>query len=352
MKSKILFFLMNGVGGCERITITISNFFNTEDYDIKYVLVQNGDDAICHFMKPNIPIIRMPRKRIYFSTFHIYKLLKKERPQIVFCASPAINARLIIAAKLCGDIRVVVRNSNMFSFERKDVQVLVKLTYPFADKIILQQNEMKADLLKRVSTIKPEKAITLHNPIDIEHIKKGITAPNPFPEEDNINYLWVARFAYEKAQDILVRAFSLVHKKQSNAHLWLIGRYNPENEFASSVVIYVKNNGLEDFVHFVGHDDNPYKWMKHCDCFVLPSRFEGLPNVLIEAMYLGRPVVASRCLKIIDEMVVEGQNGYTCEVGDEESLAGKMIESTNLKKCTMIYQPASKEDFIDNIIGK
>ena len=351
MKRKILFFLMNGVGGAERITITIAKFFDTNNYDIKCVLVQKGDDEIIKFIPQNIPILSIPCRHIYMSTLSIKKLLKKEKPNIVFCSSPAINARLIIAAKLCGNIRVVVRNSNMFSFERKDVQVLVKLTYPFADKIILQQDEMKADFLKRVSTIKPEKAITLYNPIDIEHIKKGITAPNPFPEKDNINYLWVARFAYEKAQDILVRAFSLVHKKQSNAHLWLIGRYNPENEFASSVVTYVKNNGLEDFVHFVGHDDNPYKWMKHCDCFVLPSRNEGLPNVMLEAMYLERPVVASRCLKIINDLIIEGENGYSVGVGDIENLASYMLKAVKIKKCHMIYNASSKEDFIKTIVG-
>ena len=351
MKRKILFFLMNGVGGAERITITIAKFFDTNNYDIKCVLVQKGDDEIIKFIPQNIPILSIPCRHIYMSTLSIKKLLKKEKPNIVFCSSPAINARLIRAAKLCGNIRVVVRNSNMFSFERKDVQVLVKLTYPFADKIILQQDEMKADFLKRVSTIKPEKAITLYNPIDIEHIKKGITAPNPFPEKDNINYLWVARFAYEKAQDILVRAFSLVHKKQSNAHLWLIGRYNPENEFASSVVTYVKNNGLEDFVHFVGHDDNPYKWMKHCDCFVLPSRNEGLPNVMLEAMYLERPVVASRCLKIINDLIIEGENGYSVGVGDIENLASYMLKAVKIKKCHMIYNASSKEDFIKTIVG-
>ena len=99
MKTKILFFLINGVGGAERITVTISNFFDNTKYDIKYVVVQNGDDAICKFINPNAPIIKMPRRRVYFSTVPIYKLLKREKPQAVFCASPAINARLIIAAK-------------------------------------------------------------------------------------------------------------------------------------------------------------------------------------------------------------------------------------------------------------
>lgn len=352
MREKILFFLMNGVGGCERITVTISNYFDLSKYDIKYVLVQNGDDAICHFMNPDLPIIRLPRRRIYLSTYPIYKILKKERPQVVFCASPAINARLIIAAKMLGGIRVVVRNSNMYSFERKDVRLLMKMTYLFADKIILQQDEMREDLLTRMPRLRQEQLVTLHNPIDKRHITEGMKAPNPYYlYKDNINYLWVARFAHEKAQDVLVRAFKTVHRQQPEAHLWLVGRYNPDNAFASSVLSYVKDNELGEYVHFVGHDDNPYKWMRYCSCFVLPSRFEGLPNVLIEAMYLGRPVVATRCLKIIREMVEEGQNGYTCEVNDAEELASKMMKAVDLRNCKMIYKPAREEDFINQIIG-
>ena len=352
MKPKILFFLMNGVGGAERMTITISNFFDRNNYDIKYVLVQDGDDKVLQFISPEYPVINMPRKRIYLSTWPIYKLLKQERPDIVFCASPAINARLIIAAKMVGGIRVVVRNSNMFNFERRDVQWLMKKTYRFADKIILQQDEMREDLHRRIPGLPREKTITLHNPIDLIHINKGIKAPNPYPKEEAVNYLWVARFAHEKAQDVLVEAFCLVKKCRPTAHLWLVGRYNDSSEIMVSIKKFVKENNLDEYVHFVGYDDNPYKWMKHCDCFVLPSRKEGLPNALIEAMYLERPVVATRCLEIIDDIVQEGLNGYTCEVGDVDALANGMIEAIKLKNCKMTYQPASREDFINNIIGK
>ena len=265
MKRKILFFLINGVGGAERMTITLSNFFEKEDYEIKYVLVQKGDDTICHFINPDKNIIKMPRKRVYLSTWPIYKLLKREKPNVVFCASPAINARLIIAAKLVGGIRVVVRNSNMFSFERKDVQLLMKLTYRFADKIILQQNEMREELHRRIPSLSKEKTITLFNPIDFIHINEGVKAPCPYPKTDIINYLWVARFAHEKAQDVLVEAFSKVKAKIKNAHLWLVGRCNDNDEFVILIKEYVKDNDLSDCVHFVGYDNNPYKWMKYCD---------------------------------------------------------------------------------------
>lgn len=351
MKPKVLFFLLNGVGGAERITITISNLFDTSIYDIKYVIVQDGDDKICQFINPELPIIMMPRRRIYLSTFPIYELLKKEKPQIVFCASPAINTRLILAARIVGDIRVVVRNSNMFSFERKDVQLLMKLTYRFADKIILQQDEMREELHKRIPSLPREKTITLLNPIDTDHIEEGVKAPNPFPKEESVNYLWVARFAHEKAQDVLVKAFTIVKSKISSAHLWFVGKESDSEEFVTIIKNDIKNLGLENCVHFMGYDSNPYKWMKHCDCFVLPSRKEGLPNVLIEAMYLGRPVVATRCLDIISDMVKNGVNGYTCSVESPAELADGMIKAILLKDCKMVYKPSTKEDIIKAIAG-
>ena len=121
-------------------------------------------------------------------------------------------------------------------------------------------------------------------------------------------------------------------------------------DFTKSIITYIKNVCLDEYVHLVGYDSNPYRWMKYCDCFVLPSRFEGLPNALLEAMYLGRPVVAFRCLKIISNMICEGKNGYTCEIENPKELAKMMLEAVKLKNCNLIYKPASKEDFIKNII--
>lgn len=70
---------------------------------------------------------------------------------------------------------------------------------------------------------------------------------------------------------------------------------------------------------------------KNANCFVLPSRVEGLPNSLVDAMFLCRPVVATRCIPMIERMVEEGVNGYTVPVGDIELMADAMIKAINLK---------------------
>ena len=84
--------------------------------------------------------------------------------------------------------------------------------------------------------------------------------------------------------------------------------------------------------------------MKNSDCFVFPSRAEGLPNALIEASYLGVPCVATRCLTIVDEIIKDGQNGCVVNVDDVEAFAKAMLKAVKLKNCKMIYKSGTTED--------
>ena len=86
--------------------------------------------------------------------------------------------------------------------------------------------------------------------------------------------------------------------------------------------------------------------MNHADCFVMPSRLEGLPNALIDAMYLGKPVVATRCIPIIERIVRNSYNGIVVEPDNVEALAEGMRKATLLKDTRMIYQPATGRDFV------
>ena len=108
----------------------------------------------------------------------------------------------------------------------------------------------------------------------------------------------------------------------------------------------VAGANLDNYLHIVGFDPNPYKWIYNCDCFVLPSRLEGLPNALVEAMYLKKPVVATTCIEIIKRMVEDGYNGYLVPSEDTDAMADAMVKALNLKNFTMTYSPSKPEDFI------
>lgn len=228
---KVLFITTAAVGGAERVTISISKLLDKSRFDISIGVVDAEVHQIEHFIPKDFNIYNVNFRNPYnWGTFKLFKLLKQVKPDVVFCASPAINVRLIIAAKILGNIKIVVRNSNIFSTERFDVRLLMKLTYRFADKIILQQKEMLEELQREV-TLPRKTAIALQNPIDKDCIREKIKVPSPYPSNGQTNYVWTARFAYPKGQDVLVKAFSLIRKKINTAHLYLVGRYDENDNF-------------------------------------------------------------------------------------------------------------------------
>ncbi|MBQ8453736.1 MAG: glycosyltransferase [Bacteroidaceae bacterium] len=347
-KKKVLFFLPPTVGGAERMTVTIAKMLPQDEFEVKFVVVGRSLGDIVKFIPKNYPIRLLHIKRIrYGGTIRILNAVRKEKPDIVFSSLLYLNVRLIIASRFC-KVKVIVRNNIDLSRTPRKINILlVRLTYKWADKVIAQQEEMHDEVIS-FTNLPNEKVVTLHNPIDTTYIEDCLRTTNPFPQEakDQYKYIWAARFSSQKGQDLIVRAFEKVHQERPDAHLYLLGKYDNDSTYFQSVKDFVESNQVQDYVHFVGFDCNPYRWIKHADCYVMPSRFEGLPNSLIDAMYLGKPVVATRCIPVIDRIVKNGYNGIVVESENIEALAEGMKKAPLLKDFEMTYHPATKEDFI------
>lgn len=344
-KRKILFFLPNSVGGAERVTITIAKMLDVEKYDVKFVVVGRSLGDIVKFIPENYDTKLLHVINIWdFAICKMVRLLKKERPQVVFSSFRYLNVRVIAASNMVGGIKTVVRNENTLRTLNMLNYYLVKCSYPKADIVVAQQEEMRKEIIAEIK-LPDDKVVVLHNPIDIETInKKLINSTNPYPKVEGIKYVWVGRVSYLKGQDILIKALSIVHKKDGNSHLYFVGQYSENDNYYRAICNEIINLGLQGFVHFVGYTDNPYAWMKYADCFVLPSRIEGLPNSLIEAMYIGKPVVATTCIPVIERIVGDGINGLLVKSEDYEAMANAMQSALYLKMGQLHYQPASYMD--------
>lgn len=346
MKKKVLFFTHSATGGAERITVTIGKMLPKDEYEVKFVLIDKTKGSIANFIPDSYDVKYILYPNIWCGvTPRIIKLLRKEKPYAVFSTSMEISARVLLAARLVGNIKTVIRNCNYFSTIRWDQLLLCRGTYKYADWIIAQQEEMKEDILKHITDVCPDNILPLHNPLDIETIEAKSSAPSPYPDDDSIKYVWVARFHKSKGQDILAKAFVKVAKQNEKTHLYFVGKEDTQG-FSQQVHQIVEEGGVADRVHFVGFDTNPYRWVKYCDCFVLPSRIEGLPNALIEAQYLHRPAVAATCIPIIKRIIKDGVTGYTVPTEDSDAMAEAMLKAPALGNINMVYEGAKKEDFI------
>lgn len=343
-KSKVLLFLFGGVGGAERMTVNIGKMLPRDRYEVKFVVCGRFTD-ILKFIPSDYDVIRIPWHNIHvFPRLRMGYVMLKERPDFVFSSVAMLNILLLQTASFL-KIRCIVRNDNMVNYVGAKMQKKMARTYKNAYRVIAQQEEMQQDLIKLIGT-NENHVECLHNPLDINNILPKLDEPSPYPNDDSINYLWVANYLESKGHDILTEAFKIVHSRNPKTHLYFVGKIGETLPNYIKTKELVAKAGLEEYVHFVGHQVNPYKWMKYCDCFVLPSRIEGLPNVLLEAMYLKRPVVATVCIPVIDRMVEEGVNGYKVLPEQPEAMADAMEKALNLKDCKMTFPLASAKDFI------
>ncbi|MBS4200617.1 CDP-glycerol glycerophosphotransferase family protein [Bacillus sp. FJAT-49732] len=109
------------------------------------------------------------------------------------------------------------------------------------------------------------------------------------PSSENINFVTMGRLSPEKGQDNLIKAFARFHKNRPNSKLYLLG----EGALKKQLQSLIHENNLNHSVFLLGQVENPFSFLKKCDCFVLSSHYEGQPMVLLEAMTLGMNIIAT-----------------------------------------------------------
>lgn len=343
-KVKVLFFLFGGVGGAERMTVNIAKMLPRNMYVVKFV-VCGRMTSIIRFIPSEYEVKRIPWHNIHcFPRIRLANVILQERPDFVFSSTVVLNILLLQIAKIL-QVKCIVRNDCMVQFVNVVTQKKMAKTYKSAYRIIAQQEEMQQDLIDLIGTDN-QHVVCLHNPLDLDNILPKLKEPSPYPNDDSINYLLVGNYLPVKGHDIIAEAFKIVHERNPKTHLYFVG--NIVETFPNYIKTkqIVEEANLKDYVHFVGYQINPYKWLKYCDCFVLASRLEGLPNVLLEAMYLKRPVVASVCIPVIDRIVEEGYNGYKVKPEQPEAMAQAMEKALFLKDFEMTFKLADREDFV------
>ena len=201
---------------------------------------------------------------------------------------------------------------------------MVKILYPKADLVIGNSKANIKDLVDNYG-IRAENTVVIQNPIDVEKIKE-IEPLKDFFEADYINMISIGRFEVQKNQQLLIQAMINV----SNARLYLLGK----GHLGKKLRALVDKNKLTDRVFFLGFDPNPYKYLKSADLFVFGSNHEGFPNVLLEAMACGLPILTTNCKSGPDEIMelkehasdklMKTPYGILTPVGDVELMAQGM----------------------------
>lgn len=125
----------------------------------------------------------------------------------------------------------------------------------------------------------------------------------PKPNNSGLCFVTVGRLAYGKNHDLLIKAFAKFSNDNPDAMLYIIG----DGPLKSQLRKLISSLKLTDKVILTGNLTNPFAVMDNCDCFILPSTYEGQPMVILEARILGLPIIVSNFATVKDSMYENGQ---------------------------------------------
>lgn len=320
-KISVMFILPDlETGGAERIVTTIANHLSRDRFEPKILLLRKQGGYL-DFLKKDIEIIDLNTERIRNSLKPILSQIYRRKPDIVFSGFGEVNAYLSLFIKLFPKIKFIARETNVVSehVTRKEIKFFYNF-YNNYQQIIAQSDDMMNDLVHNFN-IKKHKITKINNPVDFDFINEKLLISTK-PESFQYNYknvVAIGNLSARKGFDNLLKVFSRLKNEKIILHILGDGR---DRELLNQMKDFL---GLKKVV-FHGRQENPYQFLKFADLFILSSRYEGFPNVLLEAGACGTYSLANNCRGGINEIIQDRINGEISDIENHEDFSQKIMQ--------------------------
>ena len=300
---------------------------------VDLVLAQ-ADGPFLAEVRRSVRVIDLKASRAITSLPGLVRYLRRERPEALLSVFGYVNIIALWARRLAGvRTRLFVNEQNTVSVEAGNssrwrgrlVPRLIRLFYPWANGIVVVSQGVRDDLAQ-LTNVPRERITVIYNPSVVRaEVQNKAQAPldHPWflPDQPPV-LLAVGRLQVQKDYPTLIQAFAQVRQTRP-VRLLILG----EGKERPMLEALIKELGLEQDVSLPGFVMNPFAYMARASLFILSSRWEGLPTVLIEALCCGTPVVSTDCPSGPREILRDGQYGKLVPVGEADALA-RAIETT------------------------
>jgi glycosyltransferase involved in cell wall biosynthesis len=274
-------------GGAQRVMVAVANALDRARFAPSIVVLDARGPWRAR-VASDVPVTNLGRARLRHGVAALKSALRKAAPDIIVSTIGYLNLAVLTIRPPAS--RVIVRESNMPSRGARGLplraaqRLAYAALYRRADAIVSPSSPVSEELARDFGV--PRRLIrVIHNPVDEAALRQAATPPQRRPGE-RARFVAVGRLARQKGYDRLLAALASF---AGDFHIAVFG----EGEERAALEAQSRALGLADRVTFAGFDPNPAPWVAGADALLLPSRWEGLPNVALEALACGTPVIAT-----------------------------------------------------------
>ena len=279
-------------GGAQRVMLTLINSY--KNANVKSVVLQDKG-PLRDSISLHCDILNLNSRSARSGLFSLARTFKKERPEIVFSTMAYFNFVVMLGLLISRHKpqRIVLREANtpsstlnataLSSFYR----YLYRWLYNRADVIVCNSNQVRAELEQL--KVNQNKIHLIPNPVDVKSIRRKARIARQFPDFDNPSlplFVSIGRLTEQKGMDRLIDFLS---QMKTPANLLIIG----DGPQAAALSTQINGNNLSGRISVLGYQDNPFPLLVKATAFLLASYWEGLPNVGLESLALGKQVIAT-----------------------------------------------------------
>lgn len=345
-------------GGAERAALQLAAGLADRGHRVDLVLAAAVGPRMAE-VPENVRLVDLGSRRVLTSVPRLARYLRREKPDAIASVLDHANIAALVARRLArSPARAIVIEQNNLSLAaangstRLDRMMprLANRFYPWADAVVGVSAGVIDDLVELLPAVPAERFHVIYNPIVTPGMREMALAPIDHPWFQNGDRVFVAigRFRDQKDFSTLIRAFSSV-RSQREAKLLILG----DGSERSSLESLILEMNLSEDVSLPGYTDNPYAYLSRATAFVLSSKWEGLPTVVVEALSCGAPVVATDCPSGPREILANGRFGRLVPVGDPASLAKalvRVLDGDSIKPPDESWRPYELDTVLDKYL--